>query len=161
VRGHQPHGVVPFAERKTDRKGPLPCLRRNMEKPEYYISEKVRGEVMRHFGYFMTESTGHLSEYVPWFRSSERALKLYCDEPGFGGESGAYYKYCAMLDQKYKNVNYLMAKAGNWRAGALNTVLTFWRHTKPIAIPFERKRAQCRIYLKTCRKVVVWRFRYS
>jgi alpha-galactosidase len=84
-----------------------PMLRRNMEKPEYYVNEKVRGEVMRHFGYFMTESTGHLSEYVPWFRSSERALKLYCDEPSFGGESGAYYRYCAMLERKYRKVNYL------------------------------------------------------
>ncbi len=87
-----------------------PVLRSNMEQPEYYVNEKVRGEVMRHFGYFMTESTGHLSEYIPWFRSSERALKLYCDEPGFGGESGAYYKYCVMLDQKYKNVDYLASE---------------------------------------------------
>ena len=39
------------------------------------MNEKVRIEVMRHFGYFMTESTGHLSEYLPWFRSSERALE--------------------------------------------------------------------------------------
>ncbi|MFH2068482.1 MAG: alpha-galactosidase [Candidatus Omnitrophota bacterium] len=96
-----------FLKEKQTGRDIYPALRRNMEKPEYYVNEKVRGEVMRHFGYFMTESTGHLSEYVPWFRSSERALKLYCDEPGFGGESGAYYKYCAMLDQKYKNVNYL------------------------------------------------------
>ncbi len=84
-----------------------PRLRENIEKPEYYVNEKVRCEVMRHFGYFMTESTGHLSEYVPWFRSSERAKKLYCDEPGFGGESGAYYKYCAMLAEKYSKVDYL------------------------------------------------------
>ena len=62
---------------------------------------------MRHFGYFMTESTGHLSEYVPWFRSSERALKTYCDEPAFGGESGAYYKYCAFMAKKYGHVDYL------------------------------------------------------
>ena len=71
------------------------------------VNEKVRGEVMRHFGYFMTESTGHLSEYIPWFRSSERALALYCDEPGFGGASGAYVKYCVMLDAKYRDVDYL------------------------------------------------------
>ncbi len=78
-----------------------PLLKENMERPEYYANEKVRGEVMRHFGYFMTESTGHLSEYVPWFRSSRKSLELYCDEPGFGGESGAYYKYCSMLAEKY------------------------------------------------------------
>jgi len=84
-----------------------PILRENMEKPEYYVNEKVRGEVMRHFGYFMTESTGHLSEYVPWFRSSERGLKTYCDQPEFGGASGAYYNYCRSLANKYAEVDYL------------------------------------------------------
>ena len=84
-----------------------PVLREVIEKPEYYVHEKVRAEVMRHFGYFMTESTGHLSEYLPWFRSSERALKLYCDQPDFGGESGAYYNYCRMIADKFQNINYL------------------------------------------------------
>ena len=78
-----------------------PQLRELFEKPEYYKNEKVRGEVFRHFGYLMTESTGHLSEYVPWFRKNKRALELYCDEPSFGGESGAYYKYTKALAAKY------------------------------------------------------------
>jgi alpha-galactosidase len=78
-----------------------PTLKKNFEKPGYYVNEKVRGEVMRHFGYFMTESTGHLSEYLPYFRKNRKALDLYCDEPDFGGESGAYYKYCAMLAEKF------------------------------------------------------------
>ena len=84
-----------------------PTLRRNFEKPAHYINEKVRGEVMRHFGYFMTESTGHLSEYVPWFRKNRKALDLYCDQPDFGGASGAYYKYCEMIGRKYDKINYL------------------------------------------------------
>ena len=78
-----------------------PRLREVFEKPEYYKNEKVRGEVFRHFGYFMTESTGHLSEYVPWFRKNRKALELYCDEPAFGGESGAYVNYCKALAAKY------------------------------------------------------------
>jgi alpha-galactosidase len=78
-----------------------PRLREVFEKPEYYVNEKVRGEVFRHFGYFMTESTGHLSEYVPWFRKNREALDTYCDEPSFGGESGAYYKYSLALSAKY------------------------------------------------------------
>jgi len=78
-----------------------PQLREVFEKPEYYKNEKVRGEVFRHFGYFMTESTGHLSEYLPWFRKNEEALALYCDEPAFGGETGAYYNYCKALTAKY------------------------------------------------------------
>jgi alpha-galactosidase len=92
---------------KRDGRDLYPILRANIEKPEYYVSEKVRCEVMRHFGYFMTESTGHLSEYVPWFRSSQRSLELYCDQPAFGGASGAYYNYCNMLAEKYKSVDYL------------------------------------------------------
>ncbi len=84
-----------------------PVLRECFEKPEYYINEKVRGEVFRHFGYFMTESTGHLSEYVPWFRSSERALKLYCDQPAFGGESGAYYKWGRLIADKFSGADVL------------------------------------------------------
>lgn len=78
-----------------------PHLRKVFEKPEYYKNEKVRGEVFRHFGYFMTESTGHLSEYLPWFRKNKKSLDLYCDEPSFGGESGAYFKYSSALAAKY------------------------------------------------------------
>ena len=79
-----------------------PLLRELFERPEYYKNEKVRGEVFRHFGYFMTESTGHLSEYVPWFRKNAKALGLYCDEPSFGGESGAYYHWCRTIADKYE-----------------------------------------------------------
>lgn len=78
-----------------------PILRQRFERPEYYVNEKVRGEVFRHFGYFMTESTGHLAEYVPWFRKNQKALDLYCDEPAFGGESGAYYNWCKYVAEKY------------------------------------------------------------
>lgn len=89
-----------------------PVLRENMEKPEYFKNEKVRGEVMRQCGYFMTESTGHLSEYLPWFRSSERALKRYCDEPMFGGEHGAYLKFSRMIQEKFKNTDVLSIESG-------------------------------------------------
>ncbi|MBN1126733.1 MAG: alpha-galactosidase [Sedimentisphaerales bacterium] len=92
---------------KRDGRDLYPIFKANCEKPEYYVNEKVRCEVMRHFGYFMTESTGHLSEYIPWFRSSKRALETYCDMPDFGGASGAYYNYANMLNEKYKDVDYL------------------------------------------------------
>jgi len=84
-----------------------PTLAQAIERPEIYKSEKVRGEVFRHFGYFMTETTGHLSEYVPWFRKNQAALDLYCDEPGFGGETGAYYNWCATVAKKYEGKNQL------------------------------------------------------
>ena len=94
-----------FLRLEKDGKDLYPLLKANFEKPGYYANEKVRGEVMRHFGYFMTESTGHLSEYLPYFRKSKKALELYCDEPGFGGETGAYYHYCRMIDDKFQKLD--------------------------------------------------------
>jgi alpha-galactosidase len=92
---------------RRDGRDLYPLFRANCEKPEYYANEKVRCEVMRHFGYFMTESTGHLSEYIPWFRSSKRALETWCDMPEFGGESGAALNYGRMIAEKYRDVDYL------------------------------------------------------
>lgn len=87
-----------------------PLFKERCERPEFYVNEKVRIEVMRHFGYFMTESTGHLSEYVPWFRKNRAALDAYCDQPDFGGASGAYYRYAKEVVGKYEGVDYLAAE---------------------------------------------------
>ncbi len=84
-----------------------PRFKTHCEQPAYFVNEKVRIETMRQFGYFMTESTGHLSEYLPWFRGSARALAQYCDQPAFGGETGAYYHYCAAVARKYAEVDQL------------------------------------------------------
>ncbi len=94
---------------KLEHKGQdlYPILREKFEQPEFYVNEKVRGEVFRQFGYFMTESTGHLSEYLPWFRKNNKALDLYCDESSFGGESGAYFKWCAKVADKYNKQDIL------------------------------------------------------
>ncbi len=94
-----------FLKLQKDGKDLYPLFKSNFEKPGYYVNEKVRAEVMRHFGYFMTESTGHLSEYLPYFRKNKKALDMYCDEPAFGGETGAYYKYSKMLDDKFKTMD--------------------------------------------------------
>ena len=94
-----------FLRLEKDGKDLYPVLKANFEKPEYYANEKVRGEVMRHFGYFMTESTGHLSEYLPYFRKNRPALDAYCDEPAFGGETGAYYTYSADIAKKFSRTD--------------------------------------------------------
>jgi alpha-galactosidase len=94
-----------FLRLEHDGRDLYPVLKANFEKPGYYVNDKVRGEVMRHFGYFMTESTGHLSEYLPYFRKNRRALEAYCDEPAFGGETGAYYHYCATIDEKFQKLD--------------------------------------------------------
>lgn len=44
-----------------------PALRETMRHRYIYAKDKVRFEIMRHFGYFVTESSEHMSEYVPYF----------------------------------------------------------------------------------------------
>lgn len=80
-----------------------PMLRSRFEQPGYYVNEKVRGEVIRNFGYFCTESTGHLSEYLPYFRKNQKAMELYCDEPGFGGETNANLVFERHVAEKYSD----------------------------------------------------------
>ena len=66
-----------------------PRLREVAKKPEIYEQDPVRFEVMLHLGAFVTESSGHFSEYVPYFRKRPDLLKRYT-RPGYLGESGFY-----------------------------------------------------------------------
>jgi len=102
-----------FLKLEKDGKDLYPLLRENIEKPEYYLAEKVRCEVMRQFGYFMTESSGHLSDYLPWFRKTDAAMQLYCDQPGFGGETGAGYTAMNIIADKYSDKDFLTLESGD------------------------------------------------
>ncbi|MFX0101410.1 MAG: hypothetical protein ACFFCS_17680 [Candidatus Hodarchaeota archaeon] len=47
-------------------------------------SEKVRWDMMKATGYYMTESSGHLSEYLPYYRKRKDLLEKYKgSETGF------------------------------------------------------------------------------
>src|ERR1700687_259826 len=66
-----------------------PLLRERAKIPEIYEQDPVRFEVMLHLGAFVTESSGHFSEYVPYFRKRPDLLEKYT-RPGYVGESGVY-----------------------------------------------------------------------
>ena len=51
-----------------------PRLRALLGDQEKLSMEPVRFELMRRFGYFVTESSGHASEYVPYFRKRPELL---------------------------------------------------------------------------------------
>jgi alpha-galactosidase len=101
-----------FLRLEKDGRDLNPEFRRNIERAEYYVNEKVRGEVARHFGYFMTESSGHSSDYLPWFRKNAAALGLYCDQPGLGGEPGFGYAVAKAMAEKYGSTDYLLHERG-------------------------------------------------
>jgi alpha-galactosidase len=58
-----------------------------MEDPKIYEMDPVRFEIMKHFGAFVTESSGHFSEYVPYFRKRKDLIKKYCRKDFLGGSS--------------------------------------------------------------------------
>ena len=63
--------------------------------PEYSKTEKVRIDMLRRFGYYSTESNGHLSEYVPWYRKRLEEITDWIDlGTWINGETGGYLRVC-------------------------------------------------------------------
>ena len=59
-----------------------PLLREKMADAEIYEQDIVRFEMMKHFGYFITESSHHNSEYVPYFRKNRELIDRYSNKRG-------------------------------------------------------------------------------
>ncbi|AIE83414.1 hypothetical protein [Fimbriimonas ginsengisoli] len=56
---------------------------------KFSTNEPVRSDMMLHFGAFITESSGHLSEYLPYYRKRKDLLEKYTDT-GYRGEESFY-----------------------------------------------------------------------
>jgi alpha-galactosidase len=59
------------------------------ERPEIYNFEQVRNEIYLAFGYYITESSGHNSEYTWWFRKRPDLIEKYCTH-GTGWNPGEH-----------------------------------------------------------------------
>jgi alpha-galactosidase len=59
------------------------------ERPEIYNEEIVRNEMFLHLDYYVTESSGHNSEYNPWFRKRPDLIEKYCTH-GTGWNPGEH-----------------------------------------------------------------------
>jgi alpha-galactosidase len=59
------------------------------ERPEVYNEEPVRNEMYLALGYYVTESSGHNSEYNWWFRKRPDLIEKYCTH-GTGWNPGEY-----------------------------------------------------------------------
>lgn len=81
-----------------------PRLREAIQRSEIYGSEPVRIELMKYFGYFVTESSGHASEYVPYFRKNAKLIEedlvprfTNPEDHWFDfGRTGGYLRHCQM-----------------------------------------------------------------
>lgn len=57
--------------------------------------EKVRIDMLKRFGYYSTESNGHLSEYLAWYRKRPEEIMQWIDLGCWiNGETGGYLRIC-------------------------------------------------------------------
>lgn len=61
--------------------------------PKFSQEEKVRIDMLKRFGYYSTESNGHLSEYVAWYRKRPDEIKDWINLYNWiNGETGGYLR---------------------------------------------------------------------
>jgi alpha-galactosidase len=79
-----------FLKYEWNGKDAYPLIRKAVtERPEIYNQEQVRNEMFLHLDYYPTESSGHNSEYNPWFRKRPDLIEKYCTH-GTGWNPGEY-----------------------------------------------------------------------
>lgn len=84
-----------------------PQLKELLKNPEYYNKEQVRNEMCLKLGYYVTESSGHASEYNQWFRKRPDLIEKYCTH-GTGWNPGEYAFSLNLRKDRQKNPNKLM-----------------------------------------------------
>jgi alpha-galactosidase len=79
-----------------------PLIRRAItERPEVYNEEIVRNEMFLHLDYYVTESSGHNSEYNWWFRKRQDLIEKYCIH-GTGWNPGEYAYILKSYEEREK-----------------------------------------------------------
>lgn len=79
-----------------------PQLREKLKDPEFYNKEQVRNEMFRALDYYVTESSGHNSEYNQWFRKRPDLIEKYCTH-GTGWNPGEYAYSLNLHRERDKN----------------------------------------------------------
>lgn len=66
-----------------------------MKQAEFAKDENIRLDVMRNFGYYSTESNGHLSEYLMWYRKRPEDMEKWINYSSWiQGETAGYLRVC-------------------------------------------------------------------
>lgn len=81
-----------FLEFQQGKKDLYPQIRKVVQDSDIYGSEPVRIDMMNHFKYFVTESSGHASEYLPYFRKTKAMIQDQL-APKFTDESRSWYDF--------------------------------------------------------------------
>ena len=76
------------------------------ENPKFNEVVKVRLDMMNASGYFVTESSGHLSEYLPYYRKRKDLLEKYKGiNIGYSHlKHGSYYDLCVQIEGQAEKI---------------------------------------------------------
>ncbi len=67
-----------------------PVLKQKVaEDPELLAEDPVRLDLLKYFDYFVTESSGHFSEYIPYYRKRRELIDRHCGKK-YKGQSSFY-----------------------------------------------------------------------
>jgi alpha-galactosidase len=66
-----------------------PVIRKALENEAIYNEEQVRNDMFLHLDYYVTESSGHNSEYNAWYRKRSDLIEKYCTH-GTGWNPGEH-----------------------------------------------------------------------
>lgn len=67
-----------YLKYEWNHKDAYPLIRAKLQEPEFYQKEIVRNEMYLNLDYYVTESSGHNSEYNAWFRKRPDLIEKYC-----------------------------------------------------------------------------------
>lgn len=67
-----------YLDYRWNGKDAYPLIRKALENPEIAEKEQVRNNLFKHLDYYVTESSGHNSEYVAWYRKRPELIEQYC-----------------------------------------------------------------------------------
>jgi alpha-galactosidase len=102
-----------YLDYKWNGKDAYPLIHKAVtERPEIYNEEIVRNEMFLHLDYYVTESSGHNSEYNAWFRKRPDLIEKYCIH-GSGWNPG---EYAYILKEYQKAADTWRDEAQKWFA---------------------------------------------
>src|SRR5690554_5771751 len=100
-----------YLEFKWNNEDAYPLIRKAItENPDIYNEEQVRNEMYLHLDYYVTESSGHNSEYNAWFRKRPDLIEKYCTH-GTGWNPGVY---AYILDEYLKREDTWQEEIKEW-----------------------------------------------
>ena len=148
-----------YLDYKWNGRDAYPLIRKAItENPDIYKEEIVRNEMFLHLDYYVTESSGHNSEYNAWFRKRPDLIEKYCIH-GTGWNPGEYAyilkEYLAREHTWKKEIDdWLEQETVDLNRGGEYRIHIQRDHRRRHNVRVQRKRAELRANRQSARGVL-------